>query len=84
MFGFFVENSLTGYEYLYRRTLSVKPHRCFSQKRFEAYRSRIHEHTISLRFLGIILRVLRLEVSVQSPLQLNCRNCKRLREFEEI
>jgi hypothetical protein len=26
-------------------------------------RSRIHEHTISLRFLGIILRVLRLEVS---------------------
>ncbi len=28
------------------------------------YRSRIHEHTISLRFLGIILRVLRLEVSV--------------------
>jgi hypothetical protein len=27
-------------------------------------RSRIHEHTISLRFLGIILRVLRLEVSV--------------------
>ncbi len=27
-------------------------------------RSRIHEHTISLRFLGIILRVLRFEVSV--------------------
>jgi hypothetical protein len=27
-------------------------------------RSRIHEHTISLRFLGIILRFLRLEVSV--------------------
>jgi hypothetical protein len=26
-------------------------------------RSRIHEHTISLRFLGIILKVLRLEVS---------------------
>jgi hypothetical protein len=26
-------------------------------------RSRIHERTISLRFLGIILRVLRLEVS---------------------
>ncbi len=26
--------------------------------------SRIHERTISLRFLGIILRVLRLEVSV--------------------
>jgi hypothetical protein len=26
-------------------------------------RNRIHEHTISLRFLGIILRVLRLEVS---------------------
>jgi hypothetical protein len=28
------------------------------------YRSRIHERTISLRFLGIILRVIRLEVSV--------------------
>jgi hypothetical protein len=27
-------------------------------------RSRIHEHTISLRFLGIILRVFRLEVSI--------------------
>ncbi len=27
------------------------------------YRSLIHERTISLRFLGIILRVLRLEVS---------------------
>jgi hypothetical protein len=27
-------------------------------------RSRIHERTVSLRFLGIILRVLRLEVSV--------------------
>ena len=27
-------------------------------------RSRVHERTISLRFLGIILRVLRLEVSV--------------------
>ncbi len=29
-----------------------------------ANRNRIHESTISLRFLGIILRVLRLEVSV--------------------
>jgi hypothetical protein len=29
-----------------------------------ANRSRIHERTISARFLGIILRVLRLEVSV--------------------
>jgi hypothetical protein len=28
------------------------------------YKSRIHESTISLRFLGIILRVLRLEVFV--------------------
>jgi hypothetical protein len=27
-------------------------------------RSRIHERTISLRFMGILLRVLRLEVSV--------------------
>ncbi len=30
----------------------------------ELSKSRIHERTISLRFLGIILRVLRLEVSV--------------------
>jgi hypothetical protein len=30
------------------------------------YRSRIHERTISLRFLGIILRVLRLQVSAYS------------------
>ncbi len=29
-----------------------------------AFRSRIHESKISLRFLGIILRVLRVEVSV--------------------
>ncbi len=28
------------------------------------YRSRIHERTILLRFLGIILRVLRIEISV--------------------
>jgi hypothetical protein len=28
-------------------------------------RGRIHEHKISLRFLGIILRILRLEVSVR-------------------
>jgi hypothetical protein len=31
-----------------------------------ANRSRIHERTISLRFLAIILRVLRLEVSVNN------------------
>jgi hypothetical protein len=31
-------------------------------------RSRIHERTISLRFLGIILRVLRHEVSVYKPI----------------
>ncbi len=30
----------------------------------EEDRSRIHERTISLRFLGIILRVLRLEISL--------------------
>ncbi len=30
----------------------------------ESIRSQIHERTISLRFLGIILRFLRLEVSV--------------------
>ncbi len=29
-------------------------------------RSRIHERTISLRFLGIILKVLRIEVSVSN------------------
>jgi hypothetical protein len=34
-------------------------------------RSRIHEHTISLRFLGIILRVLRLEVSVYNVYSTN-------------
>jgi hypothetical protein len=34
-----------------------------------AYRSRIHERTISMRFLGIILRVLRHEVSVNNILQ---------------
>jgi hypothetical protein len=28
------------------------------------YRSRIHERTISFRFLGTVLRVLRLEVSL--------------------
>jgi hypothetical protein len=31
---------------------------------YNVYRSRIHERTISLTFLGIILGVLRLEVSV--------------------
>jgi hypothetical protein len=35
------------------------------------YRSRIHEHTILLRFLSIILRVLRLEVSVYNVYILN-------------
>jgi hypothetical protein len=48
-------------------------------------RSRIHERTISLSLLGIILRVLRLEVppfSLQFTVT-NCRNCKKLREFEE-
>jgi hypothetical protein len=30
----------------------------------EEYMSQIHERTISLRFLGIILRVLRLQVSI--------------------
>ncbi len=31
---------------------------------FQAFRSQIHDRTILLRFLGIILRVLRIEVSV--------------------
>jgi hypothetical protein len=31
--------------------------------KYSKYRSHTHEQTISLRFLGIILRVLRLEVS---------------------
>jgi hypothetical protein len=60
-------------------------------------RSRIRERTISLRFPGTILRVLRLEVSVwisyhwergmvfyQFSSFLLYRNGKRLREFEEI
>jgi hypothetical protein len=34
-------------------------------------RSRIHEHTISLRFLGIILSVLRLVVSVYNVYMIN-------------
>jgi hypothetical protein len=34
--------------------------------RRRVYRSRIHERTISLRFLGIFLRVLRLEVSIHN------------------
>jgi hypothetical protein len=47
-----------------------------------AYRSRIHECTISLRFLGI-----ESSQTWGSPLQptvTELRNCKRLREFEEI
>ncbi len=32
-------------------------------------RSRIHERTISLRFLGIMLRVLRLEVNIANQFQ---------------
>jgi hypothetical protein len=60
--------------------------------------SLIHGRTISLRFQGIILRVLRIEVSVWiyreggfPPFPPFCcsvtellRHCKRLREFEEI
>jgi hypothetical protein len=59
------------------------------------YSSRIHERTISLRFLGIILRDLRLgkEVwfSIRFPpfsftmySKFTVEICKRLREFEEI
>jgi hypothetical protein len=33
------------------------------------YRSRIHERTISMRFLGIALRVLRLEVYITNQFQ---------------
>ena len=61
-------------------------------------RSRIHERAITLRFLGIILKVLRLEVSAWIILTIGkdvwfsirfssfliYRNFKRLREFEEI
>jgi hypothetical protein len=36
----------------------------FQQYIVRKYRSKIQDHTISLRFLGIISRVLRLEVSV--------------------
>jgi hypothetical protein len=58
-------------------------------------RRRIHERTISLRVLGIVLRVLRLEVSIwisktrvegvwfsiRFSSFLLYRNCKMLREF---
>jgi hypothetical protein len=60
--------------------------------------SRFHERTNTLRLLGLILRGLRLEVSVwisktkgkgvwfsiRFSSLLLYRNCKRLREFEEI
>jgi hypothetical protein len=42
-------------------TVYTKHYTCLQ---FLLDRSRIHEHTVSLKFLGIILRVLRLEVSV--------------------
>jgi hypothetical protein len=59
-------------------------------------RSRIHERTISLRVFSIVLRVLRLEVSIWISKTIEegvwfsirfssfllYRNCKRLREFE--
>ena len=56
----------------YRTLLSVHVASCtvqYSVYRWKIFcsrqcRSRIHERTISLRFLGIILRVLRLDVSV--------------------
>ncbi len=52
---FFISNKLRGnFQYTKQCT-------CLQ---FSLDRSRIHEHTVSLRFLGIILRVLRLEVSV--------------------
>ncbi len=58
-------------------------------------RSQIHERTISVRFKAVILRVLRLAFmyGFHTPLGwfsfrfspfLLYRNCKRLREFEEI
>jgi hypothetical protein len=46
-------------------------------------RSRIHERTISMRFLGIILRVLRLDVSVDNVYiknQFKSNFCSRERE----
>jgi hypothetical protein len=53
------------------KILLVKPFArhflCFSIALFnkaKVYRSRIHERSISLRFLGIILRVIRVEISV--------------------
>jgi hypothetical protein len=42
--------------------------RCSSGEISAKNRSRIHERTISLRFLSIILRVLRLEVSIYNAL----------------
>ncbi len=40
-------------------------------RRDKATRSRIHERTISVRFLGIILKVLRHEVSVYNVFIIN-------------
>jgi hypothetical protein len=48
------------------QTLNIKPHGIDNFRLLIISRSRIHERTISLRFLGIILRVLRLEVSVSN------------------
>jgi hypothetical protein len=46
------------------------------------FTSRNHERTILLRFLGIILRVLRLDVEVRKRLWEFIEICKKLREFE--
>ncbi len=46
---------------LFNTALSAAPQASLCQDAWVEPRSRIHEHTILLRYLGIILRVLRLE-----------------------
>ncbi len=57
------ENYKDGGKCRVSRRSSIERRRNFSLHAQMATRSRIHERTISLRFRGIILRVLRLEVS---------------------
>ena len=70
---------------------------CLHYPRIPPLVGRIHERTITLRFLGILLRVLRLEfcmdflnhregdvvLYIRFSSFLLYRNCNRLREFEE-
>jgi hypothetical protein len=46
------------------RSINFNRYRAASNNNFAFPRSRIHERSIAVRFLGIILRVLRFKVSV--------------------